>query len=416
MINSLKIQLEKKIGKKIQSRGDCELIALAILETLDIEISYNTIRRLYGLAPATTPQPKTLNTIAKFLGFKNYLHFTLANDQSEKTDISQLVYKIVHRDNHIEIINLIQRTRKSNENFTLFAVILIRELIHANNYKLLSKILDLDEFDFDKFTYSEVLYFGNSIGLLLRKYPEIGKKLLFKPNFIHNIYLIFVDYSNLNGYYGDWTEQINVKAPIKEVRIFASAILEFRKFLNLKKPDFNHTDLLYSQKLNPILCSRLLALRLLSTHSNQQQKILENYYAIHSKISLFMDYSHELFVSSILTKNVQLMQFLIERIDFKTTSNLYYHKYHLNAFYLMATFYYRLTGDSSAATQFEQKFSLENCVYSYEEFTQILLLIYYHDSTPSSKQKKAHKLKYKTLNKQFNYPYLSEDFLMNYFK
>jgi hypothetical protein len=50
MIVLLKQEIEKK-GRKILNRCDSELLAKAILETLDIEISYNTIRRLFGLAP-----------------------------------------------------------------------------------------------------------------------------------------------------------------------------------------------------------------------------------------------------------------------------------------------------------------------------------------------------------------------------
>ena len=55
MIFLLKKEVEKKIGQSILNRGDCELLANAILETLDIEISYNTIRRLFGLAPNVKP-------------------------------------------------------------------------------------------------------------------------------------------------------------------------------------------------------------------------------------------------------------------------------------------------------------------------------------------------------------------------
>ena len=416
MINSLKNQLQNKIGKKIQSRGDCEFIANAILETLDIEISYNTIRRLYGLAPATIPQPKTLNTIAQFLGFKNYAHFTLSKHQTGKTDLSQLVYNIVHRGDQTEIINLVKSTRRSTENFTLFTVILFRELLHHNDIKLLRKLLDLDELQFDKFTYSEVLYFGNSIGLLLRNYPERGKELLFKSNFIHNVYLIFVDYSKLNGYYGDWTEQINLKAPSKAIGIFTSSILEFRKFLNLKKPNFPHDKLLYSKKLNPILCSRLIALKLMSTDTTRHQKILKKYFTIHTKKSLLMDYSHELFTSAILTKNRDLMKFLIHKIDWHAETSFYYHKYHLNSFYLMAMFYYRLTGNNREETRFEQLFNLENCVYSYQEFINLLFLIFRFDQANSPKLKNAFQLKYMTLSKKLNYPLFSEKYLVSYFQ
>ncbi len=416
MINTLKNQLQIKIGKKIQSRGDCELIANAILETLDIEISYNTIRRLFGLVPSTTPHPRTLDTIAQFLGYKNYIHFTQYNHQKEKTDFSQLVFSLVYRGDHEEIINLVKSKRLSTENFSLFAVILIRELLHLRNIELLNKLIDLDEFQFDKFTYSEVLYFGNSIGLLIRQYPQFGKTMLYKPNFISNVYLIFVDYSSLNGYYGDWTKQINRKPPVKEIGIFTSSILEFRKFLNLKIPNFPHNNLLYSKKLNPILCSRLLALKLMSTDTNQHQKIVEKYFAIHNKKSLLMDYSHELFTSSIVTKNLILMKFLISQMELHTETSFYYHKYHLNSFYLMAVFYFRFVGNQKEKNRFEQLFSLDNCTFSYQEFINLLLLIYQFDKANLPELKNDFRVNYLNLSHKLKYPLFSEKYLESYFQ
>ena len=58
MINELK-EVEEKYGKKVENRGDCEKISNAILELLDTEISYNTIRRLFKLAPFTNPNKNT---------------------------------------------------------------------------------------------------------------------------------------------------------------------------------------------------------------------------------------------------------------------------------------------------------------------------------------------------------------------
>ena len=59
MIEILKKELEDKIKRPVRTRGDCELISNAILETLNLDISYNTLRRLYGLAPYTKPNNKT---------------------------------------------------------------------------------------------------------------------------------------------------------------------------------------------------------------------------------------------------------------------------------------------------------------------------------------------------------------------
>ena len=44
----LKKKIEVRLGQSVLNRGDCELLSNLILETIDIEISYNTIRRLFG--------------------------------------------------------------------------------------------------------------------------------------------------------------------------------------------------------------------------------------------------------------------------------------------------------------------------------------------------------------------------------
>ena len=65
MIIELKKEVEAKFGKKVENRGDCEMISNTILELLDVEISYNTLRRMYELVPYTKPNTKTLNTLNK---------------------------------------------------------------------------------------------------------------------------------------------------------------------------------------------------------------------------------------------------------------------------------------------------------------------------------------------------------------
>tara|TARA_B110000027_G_C15835407_1_gene176056 strand:+ start:135 stop:458 length:324 start_codon:yes stop_codon:yes gene_type:complete len=93
MIVELKKEIEKRVGFEVQNRGDCELISYAILELLDISISYNTIRRLYGLAPYTNANSQTLNTLAQFVGYNNFLHFTQNFSYKEKTKLFQITYK-----------------------------------------------------------------------------------------------------------------------------------------------------------------------------------------------------------------------------------------------------------------------------------------------------------------------------------
>ena len=190
---------------------------------------------------------------------------------------------------------MIIETKKSSENFIRFIVLLTRELFHNKNYRLLDEIFKLKALNFNSFSYTEVLYLGNNIGLLLRKQAKIDPILLNNTNFLSCVYLTFVDYSNLNGYYGEWTEIINVNQPKKEIALFTDSLLEFRNFLNNKKLKELDEDLIYNKELNPILCSRLLASKLLvndNGNSINTSQILDSYFEVHSKKSSLVDYSY----------------------------------------------------------------------------------------------------------------------------
>ena len=48
MIDILLQKVRDKIGREIKTRGDCQLISNAIYETLDVDLSYNTIEDYMG--------------------------------------------------------------------------------------------------------------------------------------------------------------------------------------------------------------------------------------------------------------------------------------------------------------------------------------------------------------------------------
>ena len=138
LIDVLKEEVEKKIGKKVKNRGDCELVSNVILETLELEISYSTIRRLYGLINETKPNIKTLNILAKFVGYKNYVHFLQSHSFKQKIDLTEIIYKTVSEKDSEEIIKLVENPKNSTEDFLSMIIILIRELWHNENYGLIN--------------------------------------------------------------------------------------------------------------------------------------------------------------------------------------------------------------------------------------------------------------------------------------
>ncbi len=234
MIDALKNLIEDKITRPVRTRGDCELISNAITEILDKDISYSTIKRFYGLSPSTKPNKNTLNILSQFVGYKNYQHFILNYPNKDNIDLYQTIYKAVAKDDDYAIINLVIKAKKTSEHFIDFIIFLVRELLHDKNYPLMDSIFKLDALKFNSFTYSEALKLGNSIGFLLRKKPTTNSLLLRNVNYIECVYLTFVDYSSLNGYYGEQTEIIKRNELDKEITLFNSAILAFRNFLNQK--------------------------------------------------------------------------------------------------------------------------------------------------------------------------------------
>lgn len=414
MIAELKKEVEEMIQRPVRSRGDCEFISNTIYEKLNLEISYNTLRRLYGLAPFTKPSNKTLDTLAKFIGYNNYVHFSQTYQFKNKIDLTQITFKAIANNNEDYIIDLVIKTRYSKEDFISFIILLTRELLHIKNYQLLNKLFKIDELKYESFSYTEVLNLGNSVGLIFRTKPDIDSILLKNENFLRCIYLTFVDYSNLNGYYGKFAQQIINNDISYDISIFSSALLEFKNFLNHKPSQKILISKQDQAKFNPILNSRLAALELIVRNQCDTLTIMANYTSKIKSESIMIDYFYELFILAILTKNNVLMKFLIDKVNIYTTK-YYYQKHYLNCYYLMCAFYYRINGLGILERKFYKLYDENSLRYSYEDFIKILHKVYLFDKYKKFKQKELIKEKYIKLSKKLNYSIFSDSFILDYF-
>lgn len=413
MIDILKKKLEEKIGRSITNRGDCELLSNIILETIDIEISFNTLRRLYGILPSTNPNKKTLSTLAQFLGYRNYFHFTQNYSYKEKIDLTETIYKAIAENDHEKIINLVNKTKNSSQDFVTMIIILLRELWHNEDYNLINRIFKLKALDFNSFSYYEILKLGNTVGLLIRAKSKIPDILLNNINFLESVFLIFVDYSSLNKYYAEALKVIKKNHVRDDIKLFTTAVLEFRNFLNNKSINEVDVNIIYNVKLHPILSGRLLSLKLLDADLNKTKEIIKTHRSSFKEECSWISHFYELFTTSILLKNTEIMSYLIEKVNLKT--NFYFEKNQLNSFYLMCLFYYKLIGDIKNEKKFFKSFELSNCRYSYKEFISLIYLIYLYDNSTTIAIKNKIRTRYLNLSRKLNYSYFSEDFLLNYF-
>ena len=415
LIDLLKKELELKLGQKIENRGDAELLANAIQETIDQQISYNTIRRFFGVSTNVKPNNNTLNILARFIGFKNYIHFTQTYSFREKKNIAEIIYKAIYNQDNEEIISLIKRIKKTPEDFVSFIILLVRELIYNKKYHILNNIFKLKEMEFNSFSYSEVLLIGNSTGLLLRKNPMDNYILLKNRNFLQCVYSSFVDYSNINGFYGEWAKFVVRNKVNKEIIIFSDAILQLRKFLNQKKIQNDYEELAYSNKLHPILCSRLLSLSFLNSPGQKTDETLSKYIKSHSKKKqIYVDYFYELFITAIYSKNIHLMKSLINIMNVSRISTFTYQKDHLNMYYFMCLFYYQSIKNKVEIKKYLRLININFFKSCYEDFINLLFQVFWYHQTINKTTKESHRNKYLELAEKLNYPYFDEKFLLEY--
>jgi len=75
MISKLKESIERKFGDSISTKSDCIKLALKINEELGCTISYNTLRRFFGIIRGGEATKATLNLLSKYIGCNSFDSF-----------------------------------------------------------------------------------------------------------------------------------------------------------------------------------------------------------------------------------------------------------------------------------------------------------------------------------------------------
>lgn len=415
MIDFLKKLTIKNAGFDIQDRGDCQLLSELIIERTDELLSYNTLRRFFGLAPYVKPSKNTLDTLARFNGYKDYVHYLKINPYEAYWSDKEKLYSLLNEDSE-EIIKFINKTNFKNEQALDFMISLCRELIYLNKIDVLDQVFHTSFFNNRDFSYSEIIHFGNSVGILFKTTQIVEKKLLSNANFLKFVYCIYVDYSNLNGYYGTWSKYVSQNTSDIQVKCFSQAILQLINYLNGKSVSFSSFISVDTTKFHPILKGRLFSIKILSGNSNTSEfkKYFDSLKIINDnkKIS---DYFYELTITAIFSKNFLLMELIINVVSNQQFNNKYYYQeHHLKLYKLMCLFYSNLKDDDISNTDdIENKILESDFKYSYKEIIELLIqILKYHKQ---KKAKKYHLKKFEEISKKLNYPLFSNDYLINYF-
>ena len=459
MNKKLIIKIEKKIGRQILNRGDCQYLSDRIFEENNNTLSYNTIRRAFNLDINSKVQvsKSSLNIFSQFVGYNSYDEYNRMANYSDKWILKLDICSLINRMDSDEIIKHLNVAWHKNENFSISFVGVIRELLLLGKVKLVIDIILESRIDLHDLNYSELLFVGNGIGSVLRKIKLNDKDLILLLNnkfFLDYVFLIFVDYSSITNYYGSLYSLIKrekIKLPLYQ-NLFFFSINGFKNLLFNKEIKLIKYLEIDKKLLHPILIGRLASIEIAAC-----KKMNINYDYVLNDISNFInssrnnaiDYLYEIKTISLLTKDFSLMEWIISQEKPSTTEGISnnefnyknngfwyddflveeaYQNQHLQYSYILHLILAirkkvirrdeLLPPDDKVDFNIElilNRINKENWVMSYYSYIDLFFQIgnYYHIKGKSKKNNFLKK--YNTICKDLNYPIFDTNYLNNYF-
>ena len=413
MIKDLKTSTQKKAGFKIDNYNTSRRLSDIICIETGITLSYNTLRRFFGVVKSVKPSNHTLDTLAMFNGYSNYTDFTrnfhLNNRWEEEFKLASLM-----QDSEKELLLYVEENLHKNRNFVLKLAQIVRELMLVKNYTLLLQLFSLEKMTFDHFNFDDVAYFGNCTGILLKTLDSESldlQKLLLNDNFLNLIITIYVDYNHLNSYYGKWLNRIEKNTQRKDLKQFCRGVLNLKMYLNNQSQD-HFFKLTSDSSFHPILKGRIISQELFYKSKNLNKKL--NNYNQQIQGNREIDYYFELITTAIITRNFEVMTWITEKLEVKTNYNNYYKFEHYEQYGLMIMLLFVYRKDFKSLQLWQTTITFDNFPRNYQILMQQYVnILKYH----TSKSNRTYfKNKYNEVAKKFYPSFFNAAYLNNYFK
>ena len=417
MIPILKTSTQKKAGFKIDNYNSSRRLSEIICIETGISLSYNTLRRFFGIVKSVKPSNHTLDTLALFNGFLNYTDFTRNFHLKNRWELEFKLAALM-QDSEKELLLFVEENLHSNRDFTLKLTQIVRELMLVKNYDLLVQIFSLKKMTYDHFNFDDIAYFGNCTGTLLKTFDSESKelqKLVLNDNFLDLILTIYVDYKHLNSYYGNWLKIIEKQTKRKDVKQFCRGVLNLKMYLNKESQD-HFFKLVPDASFHPILKGRIISQELFY-ESKDLSKIMNNYHhqiPSNSDSETDIDYYFELITTAIITRNFEVMTWISEKFKIKTNYSNYYKFEHYEQYGLMVMLLFMFRQDLESLQLWQKSISFDNFPRNYETLMlQYVYILKYHTSKTN---KISYKNQYLEGAKNFYPSFFNEAYLNNYFK
>ena len=457
MNKKLLTKIEKKIGRQILKRGDCQYLSDRIFNDINKNLSYNTIRRIFGLESNSTVKASisTLNLLSNFVGSNSYDEF---NRDSNYDDSWHLKIKICAWINHMSDDDLTDKLNLSWENKDRFAITFVsvmRELLLLEKVKLVNDLVLKSKIDIENLNYSELVFIGNGIGSVLRKIKITEDDLILLLNnkfFVDYIFLLFVDYSSLNSYYGQ-LHYIAEKEKIElrlDQKLFFQSINNFRNILLKKEIKLINYLELVEESFHPILIGRLASIEIAACENNNisYDYVLNDISdRINNSREQAIDYLYEIKSVALLIKDFSLLQWIYSTENDYCRKNIMkdnitdndnqegvsrfenipyfwyddfliqeeYHLAHQQYSYIVQLILAIKNNEVNKIPSILKRINKEKWVLSYHSYLSLFFIIIHYHLAKNKSKKNVLFNKYMELSKNLNYPIFDTNYLINYF-
>lgn len=413
MLKILKIVTQKKAGFKITNYNTSKRLSDIIYLETGIEISYNTLRRFFGVVKSVKPSNHTLNAMAVFNGFTNYndfvLNYNLKNRWKQEFEIVDL-----YNQSNTHILDYINSNLHVKRQFIQKLVQIVREFILDRNYALLNQIFRLPKMAFIKFNFDDVAYFGNCVGPIIKTInieSSEAQSLIVNDNFIDLILCIYVDYDNLNGNYGNCLKLIENQSKRKDVIQFSRAVLNLNSYLTGKINKLYVIN--FDNNYHPILQSRIMAQPLFSESTEIISSLKSYYRNLKNVDKTNIVFYFEIITTALVTQNFEVMTWISKQFKSKTDYNNFYKFEHHEHYTLMWMILLNYKKDTKQLNLWLKSVSFDNF---YRPYTTLMLQYVYILKYHTSKTKREiYKLKYMGVAEHFYPEFFTKDYLLNYF-
>lgn len=235
--------IQKVFCSGIYTIGDCRLLAEDIELKSGLRLGVNTIRRFFGLLEAVPPSKNTLDILALYCGYNNWLAFisvkVLQSLEVEAGDLvmQSLITGTVNWNDYALFRKKFRRDKNLGD--AIFKLILVASQLKDEAFLLKAfddRISDyvLPVTDINPFFYSLAL------GSFIRNNADLHKKILpvwaAQKEGQRLFFEFYVDIDHLCGYYGDYIGVYHTHKKTAEATMFVAALQGLKAwFLNDRK-------------------------------------------------------------------------------------------------------------------------------------------------------------------------------------